>query len=894
MQTSNYSRNVSFTKRAWKAVSLFATFTLVLALFQGCKQDDTSSEPSIKTNPQVINNVAAEGNRYIVTVTSTSTWTANPTETWVEVEPSSNGNSLMVTVLANKDEDVRKADVVFQNSEGVTFTLRITQIGIEPALVVDKTSIPLEAKGGTATISVTTNIAWDWSNLSDWLTVELNENGDQITVKAPESPLFEERADTIFITPTDDKYIEEFSKKITVVQAANSYQLEVTSDRFTEGAVTIEATADDIIASLTANTAWTAVSDVDWITIDPAEGGATTDAAEVIIAVSENTESADRTGKVTFACGDQTVEFRITQRGAGLYLNISEDPIAVIDEAGSTTITYESNGTLTVVGSDSWLSGSAADGVLTINYETNTGTKREGTITVTASQEGFDDIVKTIPVSQMQQAINLSENGTANCYIVPQAGTYKINATIQGNGAETEFILPVKMNPNWGEIIWATDTTGIVSDVVYANDYLYFTTNGTPGNAVIGAIDKQVDKYGAEVKTVLWSWHLWFDNYNPEDPQHQYEIGGSTYALAATWMDRNLGALSDGTSGLEDDIQKSFGLMYQWGRKDPFPGAAQGSYSESIDGKDDNYGFGNYGTNAVIYYYYRALDETEPTTNGYQSSAGAIKTVSSLGEIVAENVQYAIEHPHIFIKGDKGYPYHWLHNNESGAADNYGHGSAMNPSDIRNPWGHLWGNSSDISSDVGQKSIYDPCPVGWQIPNGKNFGFITSHGDAAATGWGSIGPWRWNCIEAYDGWAEGTIIAPPLKEDGTDDGWNAAAASVFFPTFEGGFHFFTQDNNTNGGREEGGNQDAVIPGESETIFFPAAGLRNYVGTLVRNGSACHYHECQPRSNADETFNRYYGKGMQADVKGEFYWQYRSDYNQGACAVSVRCIKTPTF
>ena len=53
-----------------------------------------------------------------------------------------------------------------------------------------------------------------------------------------------------------------------------------------------------------------------------------------------------------------------------------------------------------------------------------------------------------------------------------------------------------------------------------------------------------------------------------------YSVDVDSYGLSAyQFMTRNLGAIADasanGNAGPE-----TFGLLYQWGRKDPFPGAA--------------------------------------------------------------------------------------------------------------------------------------------------------------------------------------------------------------------------------------------------------------------------------------------------------------------------------
>lgn len=73
-------------------------------------------------------------------------------------------------------------------------------------------------------------------------------------------------------------------------------------------------------------------------------------------------------------------------------------------------------------------------------------------------------------------------------------------------------------------------------------------TTSTFGNVVVG-----IKKKGAGSNAYLWSWHLWLT----DEPK-----------LIAGFMDRNLGASSSSPSG----GSKSYGLFFQFGRKDAFVG----------------------------------------------------------------------------------------------------------------------------------------------------------------------------------------------------------------------------------------------------------------------------------------------------------------------------------
>lgn len=77
---------------------------------------------------------------------------------------------------------------------------------------------------------------------------------------------------------------------------------------------------------------------------------------------------------------------------------------------------------------------------------------------------------------------------------------------------------------------------------------------GVMGNALVGV--KRQDN-----NTLLWSWHIWITDYNPDDST----LADYLETEKALFMHRNLGALS-GEHKLNDH---TVGFYYQWGRKDP-------------------------------------------------------------------------------------------------------------------------------------------------------------------------------------------------------------------------------------------------------------------------------------------------------------------------------------
>lgn len=170
-------------------------------------------------------------------------------------------------------------------------------------------------------------------------------------------------------------------------------------------------------------------------------------------------------------------------------------------------------------------------------------------------------------------ATDLGSTATANCYIVSSAGDYKFKA-VKGNSS-TVVGTVASVDILWET--WNNAETVTANSVIAAADYdlqsggdpyVVFKTPTTlhVGNALIAAKDAG--------DNILWSWHIWVPNGIPAT---------STYGImTAAMQDRNLGAVNKATDSeaLVDGL--SIGLLYQWGRKDPFPGLASTESSTPI------------------------------------------------------------------------------------------------------------------------------------------------------------------------------------------------------------------------------------------------------------------------------------------------------------------------
>ena len=263
----------------------------------------------------------------------------------------------------------------------------------------------------------------------------------------------------------------------------------------------------------------------------------------------------------------------------------------------------------------------------------------------------------------MPAEIQLDVLNTANCYIAPELlRDYSFDATVQGNGCATLNIAPQRLSGAYARLIWETGTqaNSVISSLGYDGSRIRFHTGTQQGNALIGLFDTWGE--------CVWSWHIWVTDYNPESSSQKYSSGD-------IFMDRNLGAV-----GTDYTKVTACGLYYQWGRKDPFP------YPASFTN--------NARPASFIYHDGHAYGTIRP--EDYDAR-----------EVMS--VEWATQHPTTFIhKADY---------------------EVDEPEEDVLDWlfrshHNLWGNTTEQGYDVSKvcrKTIYDPCPPGWRVPDACDF-----------------------------------------------------------------------------------------------------------------------------------------------------------------------------
>lgn len=337
--------------------------------------------------------------------------------------------------------------------------------------------------------------------------------------------------------------------------------------------------------------------------------------------------------------------------------------------------------------------------------------------------------IKTIEDSQHQPS--------ANCFIVKPNDLlafepyYRVETG--GGYSFSDYLNPEveKLTIDKLEIIWQTkDCIGdnTKGDLVRLEDAekpdlhqkIYVKTN-KKGNALIAARNKDGE--------IIWSWHIWVTDNEPDNlgkavvyttyGWNRYGINTSRRVPGYAVMSCNLGAMADypKAPGVVEGSDV-FGMLYQWGRKDPFPPM------KKIDFDPHNY------ATAVTGEHYGNDNKTVVEKTSYTEPSGYLFH-SVIGSTLKGAVRYSIANPTVFICGtnDVKVNYNYVHD-----LNNYFNNGDWCP--VGESSDSLWGGiSPDLSNmeyltvsasdnihifdNYGVKSIFDPCPKGWRVAPGE-------------------------------------------------------------------------------------------------------------------------------------------------------------------------------
>ena len=348
-------------------------------------------------------------------------------------------------------------------------------------------------------------------------------------------------------------------------------------------------------------------------------------------------------------------------------------------DCGTAGLNIEGGATLRFV-----IPAEAYDEGFTLTLESTSGMSYTQELTgVTVTRNAVTTHTDTVVwESGQNDANNLSKFGYSNCYMIHTAGEYSFHTRLVDNTPVNNI---AKVDWLWASSVEGQSGNALISDIAYENGKVTFTASDYEGNVLLAAFD--------EAGQIVWSWHIWMTD-KPEVYDYQNngipQSGGETDGYYC--MDRNLGA----TSATPEDGYETFGLYYQWGRKDPFIG-------DTAEERTRDTQAGGWMNVTEPFGHSSSLTVCNPA---YSQATWKVETAdATIGSIA-----YATANPMTFLSADLSVSAGtWINPNTMGAEKN---------NILYDPDKSLWRPF--------QKSNYDPCPQGYVVPRKAMWVYLDS------------------------------------------------------------------------------------------------------------------------------------------------------------------------
>ena len=484
-------------------------------------------------------------------------------ESWIRDLAAGEGRITFTLAQNPSSTESRKGNIGISYKGAEPVSVEITQAGMDQAVITVKEPEVFGCEGGSGTIMYSIanpreGVGPEVSCEESWIS-GLSAGEGRITFTLSVNESVKSRKGTISIS-----YMEAEPVSVEITQAGQDQSVIKVENPEAEfdynggsGSVkySIEKPRDGDKLQATCSDSW--------IT------GITVGSGSISFKVSKNTDEAERNAEIELTYGNAEPA-KIVVKQQEFIPAVIEVPETItldaFDLKGSFTYSIRNpregaqlKATSTARISDVTVTGNEITFSILFNANSSTMSSRiyleyedAQSVTVTVKQAASNPVALDIPQA-------------ANCYIVTEPGVYSFPAV---KGSDRSLVVE---NIASVELLWCSsclfpDNSGVTD---YIDNAVYYRVNTSRTGNIFFRVPDRFSKGNAAIAAkdasgkILWSWHIWLPDDKPAD---QVYADGS-----GTVMDRNLGARVAGKIEDADTWYKSEGLLYQWGRKDPFP-----------------------------------------------------------------------------------------------------------------------------------------------------------------------------------------------------------------------------------------------------------------------------------------------------------------------------------
>ena len=143
----------------------------------------TYTAPSVSITRWETDSRAKESSAF--TITTSSNWTISSNASWISLSTTSGSGAGSSKIIVKENTSIfdRVGSVTVKIGSTVIGAITVTQYGATSYLTLSHTSLNFDASSGKQTVDITSNTAWSFSNLPEWITVTPSEGSMNSTVE---------------------------------------------------------------------------------------------------------------------------------------------------------------------------------------------------------------------------------------------------------------------------------------------------------------------------------------------------------------------------------------------------------------------------------------------------------------------------------------------------------------------------------------------------------------------------------------------------------------------------------------------------------------------------------------------------------------------------------------
>lgn len=335
-----------------------------------------------------------------VVIASNIKWEARCGASWVTLRTTDDGKTLNIAVEENNSTTERTATIHIEGNSSATIT--VVQAGSRFDDLV--ASLYFGNKASSQEITIETDGNWSATTDAGWLSLSPGEGKGKTVLKisVTDNKGEDERVGRISVTVGNQ------TKTILVTQAGTYFTVDSSSSDV------IPASGGQHVISFVSSDKWTAHTNSDWVTLQPASGekGKST----LTIMAKENKEIKARTDTTYIIPENDNLQpYRIItkQEGIGYHLRTDKTLISIGSEAAKASLSIISNDKWTAASSADWVTLSATsgdgNGFVEVTIAENTyPEKRQGQIAIKG--ENCETIIVDVIQSGIGYHLSVSKN----------------------------------------------------------------------------------------------------------------------------------------------------------------------------------------------------------------------------------------------------------------------------------------------------------------------------------------------------------------------------------------------------------------------------------------------------------------------------------------------------